>query len=780
MVFLKRSDSSVLHIILNSMNAISSSYSTSAIILKDSNDDNKTKESSVNKNVLKDDGSDGTVEQNVSVNRKDGAGDTSNPVPIESGNKTSTEGDSTFTNSPDVNQTQDDLSKLESLIRSKSDGSSGSEVDSRKPIIPDVDSGKMTGKDGTNKGTLLDLVPISGMSEAGVGNDTPNVSAISHDSRLLDDLFNNNFTNFSLLTDQDEILSDASIIFKEYVTRRSKNVVPDPSLKHIKNAKNAEQLAANKDIFIKWSVCKDFYCMYSHAILNSVEDLSPISDSYIRELDVALASNDRIAGYPVYKLNTDGKSVAASSLYGVAHGLHELYHFSESDWSNIHFEFDYRSKLESDKKVASELKLQFQNNTNPSLNRDYNFNVPLLAFQPEGDSDIRRSFKEESMFDSSKKGVLLDQMYSIVGSCAIDFSNQGVSERVSFNLRTSEGHVTYAQGYKSTINNVDGFRFPGKDSAIMDQILSMFLIDFSKVKVNEVENIATYASTCIVHYLDKSVIQISGAKVINMSIKFRIARNIDNAQLRNSYVNYISNGYIIPMTPLQYKFYFSNIDFKIWYYYMLYGSCVNTRVNPAFISVMPRMKVIDKTFFSMVSRSRDRRITSYYDSEHSLPFQKEMVAHLSRNDFIREMFVKTLIQEGYPDYIYNISSARWEGNSGKSNNIGVASLSSLFCKFGLSDFNKHIENFVEQLSLDQHDSGFIPPYYAKSRTRLCENIPSLYNNFLPVAEFGIIQDELSEEPDTYCSMPKKVHDTQSELSNIDSFDVISLPTGDEE
>jgi hypothetical protein len=125
--------------------------------------------------------------------------------------------------------------------------------------------------------------------------------------------------------------------------------------------------------------------------------------------------------------------------------------------------------------------------------------------------------------------------------------------------------------------------------------------------------------------------------------------------------------------------------------------------------------------------------------------KRNSVFGVSFDDFIRELFVRTMMDKEMPDYIYPISGGTWNIAGLRVPVIHTAALNSVLCKFAMHDHLDVINSLIEDSLLQSERCR--RPYYMRSTTRLSSELPSVLNRYVPVSTVeSLVHDNIEEFP----------------------------------
>jgi hypothetical protein len=114
----------------------------------------------------------------------------------------------------------------------------------------------------------------------------------------------------------------------------------------------------------------------------------------------------------------------------------------------------------------------------------------------------------------------------------------------------------------------------------------------------------------------------------------------------------------------------------------------------------------------------------------SFPHQLSQKFDVSWNHFIQEMFVRTIMEEPMPDYLYPITSGEWLIAGTPLDPITPADINRTFCKFEILHDSKSVAGFVDSMLLTNTDFDHI-----RKSVRLSDKLPLIYSVYVQSSAF---------------------------------------------
>jgi hypothetical protein len=365
---------------------------------------------------------------------------------------------------------------------------------------------------------------------------------------------------------------------------------------------------------------------------------------------------------------------------------------------------------------------------------DYTVKNKLRGFGAEHSSNMSKFIDESSGFMKPEYLAFIDDMYTIEEHATQDRTgvsfgtlHMGTSERMGVITRDAGKGLdaVYSDGFKNISFQSEGLQIPAWNDSILMQMCSLFLLDHAHTNQETRDSVINYFSTCLYEYV-RSALKLTDNNVLQyIEHKVSITRKIDDTKLDQTYNGLVDNGTFVPITPIHYHYYFGLLKLEEWREYALYSAVSNIKMNSILDSVTPKMLEVDKFYFSSYARDRSRLTSRYYTSDVALPFQKRLEFGISFTDFLIEMFVRTMLVDDLPDYIYPVSAGCWNISGVSSRDISPVKLHKVLCKFAMNDCHKDVTQLATSLLMLENK-----PHYIRGTVRLTDKMPSVYNRYV--------------------------------------------------
>lgn len=564
-----------------------------------------------------------------------------------------------------------------------------------------------------------------GESYGGSNTSVDRTSPVSQPNSLV------NYDTLNLYHDSQDLKKISDLVFNEYMISNNVYIIPTESLAHFKDRNNASVLINSSDLFTRYQLYKDLQKLYIQGIYDTFDTLIPIPDSYIRELDRRIVSNESNASLPINQLNPAGVNTVGKVVYGLAHGAHELIHFMKSTSNKVNYKLYFKGE---DFSLSANLEIP-----NTNVNTRYECN----AFSFDIEIPYSKSKNNNSIFNHSTEMSVYNDLYEIKGYIKPVFSYSVESSRRGFVSR-KDGKNQFIETNEYNVYSLGGTKISQYDKNIADFIAPLFFLDTVDM-VNRLD-IVQYVSSNIYKYAKDQVVAKPGLKLQELVVVLEITRK-QHDNVKQFYIDCIDKGKIIPLTPIHYNMYLSDkFSESKWLPFSFLSSVANVNINQKLISVLPSMDIESKSFGSLYAMDRERLKSDYYVSDVALPFQKSQKFSIDFKTYMKEMYVKTLLNESVPGYFMFLSDGKWTHGDVRSSVVNPANINSYLCKFGLEDNYKIVRKMTEYFALTQ--GGIVKsPYYVKRLTRLTSHMPSIFERFVPGIEQTI--DVVESISDSY-------------------------------
>jgi hypothetical protein len=549
--------------------------------------------------------------------------------------------------------------------------------------------------------------------------------------------------NSDLFANSEDMQKQADEIYAEQWRVKSKAIVPDNELSHLKSSSNRRELVNSPWLYAKWQVRKDLQKHFVNIIYRHNSRLHPVSSDYITEIGAAILNKKTNLNLPIMNMIPSLRNIIAKSVYGASLGLYDLLYFVPTTHKQLDFIFDYSGKLSSSEKESTPSRVVVRMHSpvrtpdEPSDSISGVFHITEFSFGSIAEADFTSFISNSSSYTRSSILSVISSMFDIELDIEVDFVVDGESERRAL-LFKNEKVTEYSDGFKVKGNIVDILTWDNKSIVLINTLLALYIwptvhgytADDGHTALGEASK---YVATVVMHYVKSRIRSTSSdVQIANLKFHFIASRKFNSfSELVSLYKGFVDTGVMVPLGPIHYLFYLQD-DYEqmpLWYEFILYSSLCCPELNPMVKSVMPKLNDESKNQLKLYSiQNKFRLNSSYYNSDVSLPFQQELTFHITYRRFLQEMFVRIMLKSATPDYMLFVSAGQWVGNNSSSTVIHPTSLHPVFAKFGIHDVVAHAFEVTNDLLMDTKD--FKVPYYFKTRTRITEKMPDFYVRYL--------------------------------------------------
>lgn len=553
-----------------------------------------------------------------------------------------------------------------------------------------------------------------------------------------------------------ELQEDANFLFMEIAKVRDKTLVADERLDHIKSPSNRELLKKAQDLFTRYMVSRDLQVYYIKTLYNNNRSLRPVSEGHLKEMSAAFLNKRSNLRQPVINMLPNRRHSIGRVLYGTSLGLYDFIHFIPTLHSNMRFKMKHNSMVVDSKDNKSgtqgtSVDIYYKHlktyDTTQDAGQDFDreINFRRWAFNLEDPVNFNQYSSSSSGFTKEQLLHVIKALYKI--SCdniKVDFIISGESERRSIIIRRSNGNETYEDGFNIRNNVPDIQTFTAFTPELFNMFVALFVFPsiINRIEdgkqiwdIGALHSVVEYAGTWMHHYI-LSVIRttVDDVKVISYTFDFEMTRHTNTeCNLDEIYRKLVSEAHFTPITPLHYVRYLDTgkLNMDKWNHFAFFSAMSFPLGNKSINVVKPVINPGDKSLLKLYNQSANDWLSSaYYNSKHSLPFQKSFSFTIDLKQFYREMFVRTFISGDLPNYMLFVSLGMWKGNLSSSVKINPCAMHPVFAKYGLQDPVNHARKISLDLVMDS--KGFSTPSYVKYRTRLVKSFPHIYHNYLEV------------------------------------------------
>lgn len=543
-------------------------------------------------------------------------------------------------------------------------------------------------------------------------------------------------STFNLLVDSQDLVKDSSELYEERIKLNGKTTVPNKELVHFKSRANAKHIAANNEMSSLWLNSLDLYRLYIRGVARATKGASPVDGSYLQSLQIAIMAMSRNISSPMFQLARSMKHIASRCVYGYSHGAYDLVHFTESNWSRFELEVIFKTRGED---PNFQIILKFLDDKG-NLKDTITTSLSIRSFDLSGVSyDVSKLIRENSGFDSSQYEAIMSSFYKISGSIKVGLLFKSQSERVVTLVRTFKEQISYGDGFSSTHHTTDGLQLPAFGTALVFQLSALFLFDNFGYSKEVKHQMLQYVAVSIYEYVVKLTPVTENNNINFFKFTFKMERNVANENLHNEFVNLINEGLFMPITPIHYRKYLWNDLKDLWDEIIFLSTISVPSYNHLFASALPIISYHSKHHFFSYALDHNKLTSSFYMPDVATPWQKSNEFHITFRDFVLEMYVRTMLSEPLPNYLYPISDGSWNFGIIQTSSISPCSVNPIICKFNLNQPTNNINELISDMLM--LTPGYTNPYYIKRTARLSEHLPNVYHRFVPYSDVKLSDNE---------------------------------------
>jgi len=545
----------------------------------------------------------------------------------------------------------------------------------------------------------------------------------SNDDFISDDVY----SLLSIQSDSVDVESTSKELFKRYYEDKSLTVVPDVSLSHIKDKENAARLVIlSNDASVKYKTWEYFRSVCLHVTKRLSDQLKPVEGDRLIRLNNLFIQSERMRELPVWTLGPIRGSLA-NTAYGLSHGAQDLLYFVQTKHDSLSFRYNYSSKIESGSKNSSSIDIVLSNGTNPVRKFSTKFNNHLADITS---MEIKsRIGVTQSMFRNEHYKNVMSDLMSVESSSRASFSQSSISTRVIFSVR-KDGGQTFDEGFNTSLTMNNDVILSVDDKNIVDMLASFLLVDDISMSDTSMELASRYAATLLHRYVLSQLFIEDGIKILDMEMSVDLVRKCnDRSELMEKLSKYVSDGHMVPITPLHYKAVLdSSLDDK-WKKYIFWSSFANVGFNKGLDVFLPQIQSSSSSYISHVSKNKDMLDTTYYLPDSTFEWQEMLESKVSYNNFLWELLTRIVFNDEEISCIPMISRGDWMHGSISMSVFSVPEIHRL-AKFSVSDSYALTIELIEILALTSKIKDLRRPGYVRSRTRAVKSMPPIMSDVI--------------------------------------------------
>lgn len=553
--------------------------------------------------------------------------------------------------------------------------------------------------------------------------------------------------DFILITQSSQ--DDANSVFNFMSNQKSKFTIPDNQLNHIKSLANKEILVNISYLTQKLLIWDKIYKLYFKSIFKLISKLKPVSNKYFKDLNTVIITQDSLRLNPALNMLYDYQDSVSKIVYGYANGLHEMTPFLGSRYHKINI--DYEFKNDPEKMSSHRIKVTWYEMIN-EVEKKFSASANVID-SPYEFKNVQTPFStlnNNSMYNNDSQRFINSTIYDMsTTKFEVNPLQDASSTRQSYNFNNTSGpnSAVNVQGFTSRMIVNGEIYLDFSDSTIFNSLSSLIYIDHLGIESDnisestQIQELLIYIGAMIQHFAI-SKIHPSDSKIkdiiCNINIdKFKDLRNPD--QLHQFYKRLVNQGDIVPITPVQFDYYFYENTIKSFSEYSVLSSISNVTINSDLHTVLPYMDKTSRINFRNYARNRSLLSSSTYLPKYTFDFQK-LNHSISFEDMLVEMYIKTMLISTVPEYIPLITRGDWGHENNRSLVITTSYINDNFIKFNLNDTYNKLNSFISDIICNNNENKLDSVF--KQSTRLTKDCPSLFSRFLLWQE--VIEDSSIE------------------------------------
>lgn len=571
-----------------------------------------------------------------------------------------------------------------------------------------------------------------------------------------------NSIDFVLQSNESQEEIDSHFNFK--VLQYSKNIVPDNDLVHLKSPINRDILNKLLILSFKLKIWSNIYDNYFKSIFKLISNLQPMKNKYFRGLNTMLIEQDSLSSTPASRMLYSYDSPLAKIVYGYANGLYDMSCFLPTKFFKVDINYEFnttKNRPKSDKGGVSRAVITivwyYLNDEGKVKKVSKETNLTDFSYEYSTVQDSFK-FKEDSTIFNRSQDLVYSALFDLKSSTKAKTLQTSTSSRMSVGS-TEEDSTTYSQGFVSRMMINGNISFDLTNSQLFNSLSTLLAIEYLNINVIDddcntlITEISQYVSTMIYQFaIDR--IRPKNTLISDISCNLTIEKNKNlrsGDDLHNSYKDLVNKGKIFPITPVQFDYYFNKDTIFKFSEFIVLSSLSNVSINSDLHSVLPFTNSISKRNFSHYSRDRKCLSSKAYTPDIVFDFEDSKFS-LKFEQFLIELYVRTVLTSKVPDYIPLITRGQWNSGNIKSLEISTPYLNNYFVKFDLSDYQTKTDNFVLDIICQSEDTRLDKNF--RNKTRLTLECPKMFNRFI-----------LSDEPECF-----SIHDEYTITPNNEQND----------
>lgn len=553
--------------------------------------------------------------------------------------------------------------------------------------------------------------------------------------------------------------------FSSYCERTSNILAPGVDFNFMKSKESATLLLSfGNYIFLYWHVIYWFYNIFMFAHKTFVLDVRPISQYYLKYLDLVIRDSDTISAQRTTSAGVFVNSLLFSqicprvslfigtAIYGASLSAFSLLLFVVPDFKSLSFSACIKTdnkpstislKMSDPNKHINptpdtkpvDLEYSYTNENRETIDFVATFDIDRLAKEVQNLSTFHFD-PEKSPFYKDAYSVIFNKFFKITSDSLVGntidiklaYAFTESSNRTSSTSRDEDGKFkSYLGGFMIKDVITSNVTLSTADHYVCQFIQAMFYFKSLNLSNESVVDILRYIVSLIAAYALSQVINGRNITLLGVDINFNVRYNsgqtITQLAMKEYFNSIVDSGLFLPITPLHFAFYYTknaNLFISRWLKIIVYSSLLFPGFSDSLKTVIPITDLDSKRNFHEVCNDREMLKSSYFGSRATIVYSFKHV-ELQFHEFMTELSVRTYLFDNTPDYLPLYTKGKWKGITASSKIIKVAQMNSYFVKFSSLDHSA-IKEYIHALSLDNAPGK---PAYVKGSARCVDQLPDV-------------------------------------------------------
>lgn len=508
-----------------------------------------------------------------------------------------------------------------------------------------------------------------------------------------------------IIQETQEVASFAEESFKGQTFLKTSPIAPTEDLKHVRSSLRPDaSTMMNSNMNFHVGLFEGMY----HDVLNSHVDLirkfEPLDHLKIKDLDNTLLSSPIVSAMPMSACRPYADSIMANGVLGSAQGLQDLIPFSSDHFDGCFIKFKYDNSLSSAQRMVT---ITLTKNLAVDREKTFVFSDSSTP-RHQLNSDFQLS-PNHSCFTTGTYKNIMSQIYTVKSSDpTFELSTASAIERRFIVTNDGSEKTKFSDGFISDSSYDAGFKFSVREKCIIDMVSFIMSGDYDIADMAKLDPLVRYMTTIVQHYFISQMVISQGVTLKKLEFELSVEKNVnDPDKLHNIYRNAVQCGDVIPMSPVQFMYYFDKSKIKDWRKHIYAAGMLNVNQNPDMKTVMPKITSKSRTNFHSYARVRKLLNSNTYNNYDKFsPFYRSEPKIISFDDFLMELMVRQASLESIDNCYPMISRSQWKTQLKSSLDVSPASINHQFVKFNVPNITNVITDFNSAM-MDIKDSPHV-------------------------------------------------------------------------